>query len=205
MANNLFPHTLFEQNFKIQADLQEPLVIIFLFFYNYQTLALLTLATQGYILQNIRIFPFSRFSWFLVFMPPEFWYSIAHVYLQECLQTFSSNFGSVYWNARISSPWTLAPFVAWLRAGPDQAPLVSLHFALVGKTELKRSVNSSFFSLSIQKLAVISHWLAMCQSLHCQPCHCEPVLAWLGALPHRPDQTVTCLPRVCGLPREGDG
>ena len=58
---------------------------------------------------------------------------------------------------RISSPWTLAPFVAWLRAGPDQAPLVSLHFALVGKTELKRSVNSSFFSLSIQKLAVISH------------------------------------------------
>ena len=65
MANNLFPHTLFEQNFKIQADLQGPLVIIFLFFYNYQTLALLTLATQGYILQNIRIFPFSRFSWFL--------------------------------------------------------------------------------------------------------------------------------------------
>ena len=54
MANNLFPHTLFEQNFKIQADLQGPLVIIFLFFYNYQTLALLTLATQGYILQNIR-------------------------------------------------------------------------------------------------------------------------------------------------------
>ena len=106
---------------------------------------------------------------------------------------------------RISSSWTSAPFVAWLRAGPDQAPLVSLHFALVGKTELKRSVNSSFFSLSIQKLAVISHWLAMCQSLHCQPCHCEPVLAWLGALPHRPDQTVTCLPRVCGLPREGDG
>ena len=67
MANNLFPHTLFEQNLKIQADLQGPLVIIFLFFYNYQTLALLTLATQGYILQNIRIFPFSRFSWFFGF------------------------------------------------------------------------------------------------------------------------------------------
>ena len=66
MANNLFPHTLFEQNFKIQADLQGPLVIIFLFFYNYQTLALLTLATQGYILQNIRIFPL--FPILLVFM-----------------------------------------------------------------------------------------------------------------------------------------
>ena len=66
MANNSFPHTLFEQNFKILADLQGPLIIIFLFFST-------TIKHKPFQHQQLKaiffkIFessPFPRFSWFL--------------------------------------------------------------------------------------------------------------------------------------------
>ena len=68
MANNLFPHTLFEQNFKIQADLQGPLVIIFLFFLQLSNISPFNISNSRLYsskYSNLPLFPIFLVFWFL--------------------------------------------------------------------------------------------------------------------------------------------